>query len=669
MQRQLHEPRLRRRSRVLLVVVTGWMFVVIGRLAHLQIVQHEAMLKLARRQQQHLIRVSPLRGVIYDRLGRELARSVEVESVFAVPGEATLTSAMVVKLAQALNLKLQSLQEKLAEPREFVWLKRKVAEAEAQAVKALRLPGIYFIRESKRYYPNGVLAAHVLGYTGMDGIGLDGVERVYDEYLRGQESYVRVQRDARGRSYGYTLPPLYRGQDLTLTIDVAIQMVTEEALREAVEQARARSGVAIVMQPKTGEILALANIPTFDPNTFSTSSEHQRRNRAICDLYEPGSVFKIVTYAAALEEHRTRPDEMVDCLGGQIRLAGHSIRDHKAFGLLSVREALEHSSNVGAIRLALSVGSELLARYIQKFGFGRPTGVDLSGEAAGLVRPVQKWSEVSIGAVAIGQEVGVTAIQMVAAMAAIANDGVWVQPHLVRAIHSRAGDVPSRFTPQQRPVISRRTARTLTEMLQGVVLRGTGKRAHLNGYTAAGKTGTAQQFDPESGRYSPTRYIASFVGFAPVKEPQVCILVAIDEPRGLYHGGDVAAPVFKRIAEMVLHYLNVPPDAVSPSLEVVTLAEAVTSEGTSGVSEKPLMDHAAPAEASSEEFQSNRLWTSSAVLPDFSGRGIRSVAQECARLGIRLVAVGSGQAVRQQPAPGTPITPGLTCRVEFQRQR
>lgn len=668
MKRKLHEPGLRRRSLVLLVVMTGWMLVVIGRLAQLQVVQHEAMLELAQRQQQRLIRISPLRGLIYDRLGRELARSVEVESIFAVPAEAASAKAMVGKLAQALKLKPQSLVEKLAEPREFVWIKRKVTAEEAEAVKALRLPGIYFVMENKRHYPNGGLAAHVLGYVGIDEVGLDGVELAYDEHLRGQEGTVQVQKDARGRSYGRTQPPLYKGQDLTLTIDAAIQLEAEAALNEVVQQARARSGVAIVLQPKTGDILALANIPTFDPNTFSATSEHQRRNRAIRDLYEPGSVFKIVTYAAALEEHQVQPDDDLDCLGGQITLAGHVIRDHKVFHLLSVREALENSSNVGAIRLALGVGPERLVHYIEKFGFGRPTGIDLSGEASGLVRPVEKWSKISIGAVAFGQEIGVTAIQMVAAMAAIANEGVWVQPHLVRAIHSRAGDVLSHTTPATRPVISRKTARTLTDMLAGVVLRGTGKRAQLNGYTAAGKTGTAQQIDLETGRYSPTRYVASFAGFAPVKDPQVCILVAIDEPRGLHHGGDVAAPVFKRIAEMVLHYLDVPPDSVSSGIELVALGSEITSEGTSGVSDVPLTYEATSVATSPvEEFQPSPLWVSSGVIPDFSGRGIRSVAQECARLGIRLVAIGSGQAVRQQPAPGTPITPGLTCRVEFKR--
>jgi cell division protein FtsI/penicillin-binding protein 2 len=668
MKRKLHEPRLRQRSLMLLAVMIGWMLVVIGRLAYLQVVQHEAMLELAQRQQQRTIRISPLRGTIYDRLGRELARSVEVESIFAVPVEAAPAKPMAAKLAQALKLKPQDILEKLSEAREFVWIKRKVSPEEAEAVKALQLPGIHFVTENKRYYPNHELASHVLGYAGIDEVGLDGVELTYDAHLRGQEGYILVQKDARGRLYGRTQPPLYKGQDLTLTIDAAIQMEAEQALSEAVQQARARSGVAIVLQPKTGEILALANVPTFDPNNFSSTSEPQRRNRAIRDIYEPGSVFKIVTYAAALEEHLAQPDNDMDCLGGRIVLAGHTIRDHRPYYLLSVREALENSSNIGAIRLGLRVGEQRFFRYIENFGFGRPTDIDLPGEAVGLVRSLDKWSRISIGSVSMGQEVGVTAVQMLAAMATVANDGVWMQPHVVRAVHSRAGDVISETKPQMHQVISRKTARTLADMLEGVVLRGTGKRAQLSGYTAAGKTGTAQQIDPLTGRYSTTRHVASFAGLAPVKEPQVCILVAIDDPHGLYYGGDVAAPVFKRIAEMVLHYLNVMPDSVSRGIELAALGSELTSEGTSGVTDVPVTyDEAKDTGESSPEPQSSPVVTSMTVLPDFKGRGIRSVAQECARLGVRLVVIGSGQAVRQHPAPGSPITPGLACRVEFKR--
>ncbi|RMG54203.1 MAG: penicillin-binding protein [Acidobacteria bacterium] len=670
MKRKLHERGLRRRSLALLAVMVGWMLVVSGRMAMLQIVQHEAMLALAERQQQRTIRITPLRGIIYDRLGRELARSVPVESIFAVPAEVTSSRRTALRLARLLQLDSRTVLKKLSQPREFVWIQRKVSPEQADAIKALKLPGIHFVRENKRYYPNGPLAAHVLGYVSIDEVGLDGVELAYDAHLRGEEGYVLVQKDARGRSYGRTQLPVFKGQDLTLTLDAAIQLETEKALRAAVRQSGARSGVAIVMQPKTGDILALANVPTFNPNSFSKTSEDHRRNRALRDIYEPGSVFKIVTYAAALEEHRATPDEMIDCLEGRIVLAGHVIRDHKPFGLLSVREALENSSNVGAIQLALRVGPQRFAEYIRRFGFGERTGIDLPGEARGIVRPVDKWSRISIGSLAMGQEVGVTALQMRAAMATIANDGVWVQPHVVRTIHSRAGDILSETTPARRRVIDARTARTLARMLEGVILRGTGKRAQLNGYTAAGKTGTAQQIDPRTGRYSSTHYVASFAGFAPLNDPQICILVAIHRPRyGQHHGGDIAAPVFKQIAEMALHYLNVPPDRVSTGVELATLTSEFTSEGTSGVSDVPV-SHSSNDDSSSDGDQrvrSHPLVLSTAVVPDFTGQGIRAVAHQCARLGLRLQVIGSGRAVRQRPAPGTPITPGLTCRVEFRR--
>jgi cell division protein FtsI/penicillin-binding protein 2 len=644
------------------------MLMVSGRAAYLQVVKHEEMVELAERQQQRTIRISPLRGTIYDRLGRELARSGQVESIFAAPPEMKQQVDTVARvIAQVLQLKPDWVLQKLSERREFVWIKRKVSDEEAAAVKALDLPGIHFVTENKRYYPNGQLAAHVVGYTSIDEIGLDGVELTYDDHIQGQEEYIFVERDARGRTYKRTQPPSCKGQDVTLTIDAAIQMHVEKALEAAVQRHRARSGVAIVLHPKTGEILALANAPSFNPNSFFTTSEELRRNRAIRDIYEPGSVFKMVTYAAALEEHLAVPEENIDCLQGGIVLAGHRIDDHKSFGVLSVREALENSSNVGAIRLGLRLGSQRLADYIRRFGFGNPTGIDLPGEASGIVRPTGQWSQISIGSISMGQEVGVTAIQMLSAMAVIANEGQWVQPHLIRAIHSRPSDTLSETTPQTRRVINRKTARTLADMLEGVLLRGTGKLGQLGGYTAAGKTGTAQQIDPETGRYSATRYVASFVGFAPVRDPQICVLVAIDEPHGQYYGGAVAAPVFKEIAEMVLHYLNVPPDSVNAEIELAGLNREFTSEGTSGVEGSPVVQVTIELTPDGEPSLTSPLTRSTVIIPDFQGLGLRAVAQECARLGLRLEVSGSGQAMRQNPSPGTSVVPGNTCWVEFSR--
>lgn len=667
--------------------MVGWMLLLLGRLVWLQIVQHEALAARAHRQHQRVVRISPLRGMIYDRLGRELARSIETQSVFAVPCELSSVEQAATELARVLRLNRSELLQKLSSEREFVWVKRKLSDQETEAVQALGLAGIHFVSENKRYYPNRQLAAHVLGYVGIDEVGLDGVELAYDEHLRGQEGYVLVQRDARGRSYGLAQPPVHKGQDVTLTIDAVIQHATEQALEQAVQQSSAQSGVAIVMQPRTGEILAMANMPRFDPNAFTTASEQQRRNRAVRDLYEPGSVFKIVTYAAALQERLVSPEEMLDCSGGRVVLAGHVIRDHKTFSMLSLAEALENSSNVGAIRLGLRLGQQRLGRYIHQFGFGQRTGIELSGEAAGLVRPVQQWSAPSIGAISIGQEIGVTPLQMLAAMAAVANDGVWVQPRLVRAVHSRAGDVITEPVTTTRRVISSPVARTLANMLEGVVLRGTGKRARLNGYSAAGKTGTAQQFDPATGRYSTHRYIASFAGFAPVINPQVAIIVVIDGPRGTYHGGEVAAPVFQQIAEMALQYLNVTPDSAKPNLEFAAWEQAFASEETGGaIAEatpvsRPVHTANEPVRAYSNEAMIEPAlarWNNNSasmqprqplgvgmVMPSFHGQSLRSVADTCARLGLRLVVVGSGRAVNQTPVAGTPVTIGQSCQVEF----
>ncbi|MBI4469708.1 MAG: transpeptidase family protein [Acidobacteria bacterium] len=669
MKQKLHDIVLRRRALILAVFVGFWMVSVGARLVYLQVLRHETMVDLAERQQQRTIRISPLRGTIFDRLGHELARSVEVESVFAVPAEMDDFSRAAAMLGQALNIKPEPLRDRLEDKKEFVWVKRKIPAEEAERVKQLRLPGVHFVTENKRYYPNGDLAAHVLGYTGLDEVGLDGVELSYDHHIRGEEAFAMVLKDARGRSYDRSQTPAFKGQDVTLSIDAAIQLATERELTTAVHETQAASGCAIVMDPNTGEILALANVPTFDPNTFSSFPENRRRNRAIRDTYEPGSVFKIITYGAALQENLARPDENIDCFRGAITLAGHTIRDHKPYGLLSVREALEHSSNVGAIRLGLRVGTERLAKYAGQFGIGRRSGVDLPGETRGLFRSADAWTPVSIGSISMGQEVGVNALQMLAAMSVVANDGVWVQPHVVKTIYSRAGEVLSQTEPERRTVLTRRAARMLADMLEGVVLRGTGKRAGLRGYTAAGKTGTAQQIDPQTRRYSKTRYVASFAGFAPLQNPQLAAIVILDGPKGDHMGGTVAAPVFKRIMETALHYLSVSPDSDDAGVSTIAFNGEFASEDTSGLEDNTMMaggnleETPAPVEVVAAE-QSNRV-IAKALMPDFSGRGIRSVAQDCTRLGLRLVASGSGKAIRQDPRPGTPVGAGTICKVDF----
>jgi len=690
MRRQLYQKKIRERILLMAAVVSAWMLTVGGRLMYLQVVKHDVWQAMAERQQQRTIRITPIRGTIYDSAGRELAKSVEAPSIFAVPAEVEDVEKTAAELARVLSLNVDALRQKLSERREFVWIKRKVSADEATTVKVLNLPGIHFITENKRIYPNNDLAAHVLGYSGIDEVGLDGVELVYDSFIRGKEAYILVHKDARGRTYERTQRSPVRGQDIILTIDSAIQFQTEKELREAVRRHQARSGVAIVLEPTSGEILALANVPSFDPNAFSQASEQERRNRAVRDIYEPGSVFKIVTYAAALEEGVIKPTDSLDGLGGQIVLAGHTIRDHRAFSRLTVGKAIEESSNIAAIQVASRLGPQRLSEYIEQFGLGQRTGVDLPGEAKGIVHPPERWSLVSTGAIAIGQEVGVTALQMAAAVAAVANEGVWVRPHVVRSVRSRTGEVLMEAKPEMRRIISRRTARILAGLLEGVVLRGTGRLARLDGYSAAGKTGTAQQVDPRTRRYSKTRYVASFAGFAPARDPRVVVLVAIDGPRGRYSGGEVAAPVFKKIAEAALHALGVPPDESSRAAPIIASA-ADFSEGTEGVSRRPpLLDGEAADSADKENLHVSANPSAGAVnsltavmgplpdelapserapvtIPDFRNRGLRAVAAECSRLGLRLIVTGSGgRAVAQSPPPGTPVRTGATCRVEFQ---
>lgn len=672
MRRKVHDLVLRRRAIILAVFVAAWVLSVGTRLVYLQVFRHQAMLEMAERQQKRTIRITPLRGTIYDRVGHELARSIEVESVFAVPAELSDFSQVSALLAQSLNLRAEALREKLEDKKEFVWIKRKVVTEEAERVRRLRLPGIHFVTENKRYYPNRELAAHVLGYTGIDEVGLDGVELAYDHHIRGEEAYALVLKDARGRSYDRTQTPGFKGQDVMLTIDSAIQLATERELSVALRETQASAATAIVMDPRSGEILSLANLPTFDPNSFTNYPENKRRNRGIRDSYEAGSVFKIITYAAALEENLAHPDESIDCFRGAITLAGHTIRDHRPYGILSLREALERSSNIGAIRVGLRLGNGRFARYAEKFGIGRRTGVDLPGESKGILRPVERWTPVSIGAISMGQEVGVSALQMLAAMGVVANDGVWVQPHVVKTIYSRAGDVLEQTQPEQRTVISRRAARALTEMLEGVVLRGTGKLAGLRGYTAAGKTGTAQQIDPLTRRYSKTRYVASFAGFAPIRSPQLAAIVVLDGPRGEHMGGTVAAPVFKRIMEAALHYLSVAPDSYDAAITTLALKGEFASEETVGVEDDAMTPDSGPEETAASTWVATGTRRSPVVadwtqMPDFSGRGLRAVAEDCNRLGLQLIVSGSGRVIRQNPRPGTPVVAGTICKVEFGR--
>src|ERR1044072_3509927 len=555
-------------GRVLFVAafIGFWMLLVCARLVYLQFSQYDALANRARQQQQNSIETTPQRGELLDRQERQLARSVQTVSLFFDPEglDAETLDCTAEQLAQALGMKHDDLAKEFREAQEanrrFIWIARRLDADQASKIVALNLPGIQTRLEPKRYYPNGPLAAHVLGYVGLDGDGLGGLERSFNSKIAGEPARLLLEEDASGKPYESYEIAAKQGNSVVLTIDQSIQYEAEQGLNEAGKNAHAQNGTVIVLDPRSGEILALANTPTFDPNQGAASSAATRSNWALQNIYEPGSTFKIVAFSAALEEKLARVDDHIDCQMGAITVAGRVVHDHKPFGTLTLSQALAKPSNVAALKLGLRVGDPKMYDYITRFGFGSKTGIELPGGAAGVLRKVERWQPSSIGSIAMGQEVGVTPVQMVAAFGALANDGLRVAPHIIREVRNEAGAVVSQPQPQQRRVISAETAVSLRGMLEGVTLHGTAKKAQLDGYSAAGKTGTAQKIDPKTRAYSKTKFVGSFVGFAPASNPQVVIIVVIDEPTGAYHGGDVAAPAFREIAGNILPILGVEPD-------------------------------------------------------------------------------------------------------------
>ena len=641
------------RYRILPALLGIWVGIVAVRLIHLQTVQFEELTRQARRQQERTIELSPPRAVIYDRNLQPLAISVEVESLFAVPREISNPDETARSLARVLNMERSDMRARLAGTRSkhFSWIKREITAREAKRIRELDLPGIYFQDENKRFYPKRELAAHVLGYVGVDDQGLAGIELSHEETIRGKPGQFLIERDARQRGFRRTGRAPEPGQSVVLTLDETIQYIAERELASAMEESRALAGTILVLDPFTGEVLAMANAPTFNPNRYSDVQQSVLRNRAIADAYEPGSTFKIITVAAALEEGVTNPNEIIDCQMGSIVLAGRTIRDWKAFGMLSVTEILRNSSNIGAIKLAMRVGDQQFYRYWRSFGFGSPTGVGLPGEAAGLTKPPERWSRISIGAMAMGQEIGVTPLQLATAASVVANGGWWVQPRILRG---RAPETPTgNVDPATaRRVLNPRTADQLQRILAEVVNLGTGKLARPAGYTAAGKTGTAQKIDPSTGRYSSSDHVASFVGFVPADSPMFTILAVLDSPRGRYHGGDAAAPIFRRVAEQVLAYRNVP--VLFPGESPVLQAAASQPQDLPPMSDYEEPDPTAPISL-----------TSSIQTPDILGKTVRAATEQALGERWMLHPIGSGIAVRQFPTPGTPVADGEKITVWF----
>jgi len=564
---------------VLLLMVAGFALVAL-RLVHLQVVQRADLSQRAERQQERLVKIESKRGTIYDRMGREFAVSLDVDSVYGVPAETDNPRQLAERLSRILREDPRSLERRLVGERKFVWLSRKVEPARAEKVRELGAKEIGVRIESRRFYPKKTLAGPVLGFTGVDNEGLEGLERSYDKVLHGVNGWVLAERDAVGRTvfpggpgFQYKLPK--PGHDIVLTIDEVIQHVAEKELDAALTSSRAKGGICMVMNPQTGEVLALsvrsAGNHAFNPNEPQRSKPGEWRNRAVTDSYEPGSIFKPVLAAAALEEKVVHPYDRFDCSAGKIQIADRVISDAHHNGVLTFTDVIAESSNVGTIKVALRLGKERFYKYITAFGFGKRTGVDIPGEISGLLKDHHLWSGVSIGSIAIGQEIGVTPMQMAAAYSALANGGTLMRPYLVSEIVDREGKEGRKFKPQPvGRVISPDTCAKVNKMLQRVVEAGTGQKARPAGYTAAGKTGTAQKIDQRTGLYSKKDYVSSFVGFAPANAPRLVVLVMIDTPQGDIYGGSVAAPVFRLVAEQALAYLQVSPDDAGGRMLLVT---------------------------------------------------------------------------------------------------
>lgn len=675
---------------ILAILAALWMAAVDARLTYLQLFKYSDYLARARRQQQRIVEVSPLRGVLYDRNLHEMAMSISLDSCFAVPAEISDPAMVARLLAGVLDVDAEEIKTRLGGSRSFVWIARKLDPEKVERIQALNLRGVYFQKENRRFYPKRELAAHVLGYVDIDDHGLGGIEYQFEQQLRTRASRMLVLADARRRWYERRGPNEERGISLVLTLDENIQYIAEKELAAAIEKTHARAGTVIVQDPNSGELLAMANWPTFDPNTAGASAPEARMDRGISALYEPGSTFKIITLAAALEEGLARADEPIDCQMGSIFIGKHRIRDHKPFGVLTVAQILAHSSDVGTIKLGLRLGPEKFHRYIHAFGFGAPTGIELPGETRGIVRRVEAWSAISIGAVSMGQEVGVTPLQLVSAVSAMANGGLLYRPRVVREIRRATGLLPEAQEPPTR-VVRPETAATLRRMLEGVILEGTGKRARLDGYTAGGKTGTAQKIDPATGRYSAHEYIGSFIGFAPLNSPAATVLVALDSPVGPHEGGEVAAPVFREVMRQTLAYLRVAPDVpLSSPVEQAAknrpeeLAKdedvsdfdpaqvADSTEATAPVGE-PLgtsgpTESRTHAEAPGEKDSAPTVVVQEGdgvQVPRFAGMTVRGFLEECIRLGFNPVPVGTGIAVDQLPEPGAKARPGSRIVARF----
>jgi cell division protein FtsI (penicillin-binding protein 3) len=704
-----------------------WCVAICLRLVYLQIFHYGGFVKQAEHQQQREIPLSAKRGVIYDRAGHELAMSVLVDSAFAVPSEVKDLPTAVSLITRITGDDRNGVLADCRNHKTFCWVARKADDETIERIKSLNLQGVHFQKEPKRFYPARDLAAQVVGTVGMEDGGQSGIEHAFDDELRGRAGKMLISVDARRQWFSDVEKQPEPGESLVLTIDKNIQYIAEKELDQAIHDTQAIAGTVIVENPHTGEILALANRPTFNPNLRKEITPNALTNRAVSYVYEPGSTFKLVTISAALEEKLTNPNEIFDCQMGSIVYNGMRIRDSKPHGLLPVWGVLAESSDVGAIKIALRLGEDRFYKYIRAYGFGQQTGIELPGETRGLTKPVSRWSKVSIAAISMGQEIGISAIQLAALISTFANDGVRVAPRIVAgSVEPQGSPKTVAFHPaESHRVISSYTAAEMRAMMQKVVLEGTGRKAILEGYTSAGKTGTAQKVDPATGGYSKTKYVGSFAGFAPLNNPQIVVAVILDSAVGLHQGGQVSAPVFKRVSQQVLEYLHTPhdlplapqhqlllaakakdkdleegtPDHPGEPLETAevsmsaadaasaSVARAPASAGGGGGVVQAAMRESEPMATESQPPQPAKIPDSVAAqpklpatgtvvldveqggieVPSFVGKTVRGALESAQDAGLELEAVGSGVARQQSPPAGTHLAAGAHVTVQFGR--
>ncbi|WP_020675394.1 penicillin-binding protein [Geopsychrobacter electrodiphilus] len=639
------------RIRVIGILFVGVFLAVSGRAGYLQLVMAEDLTARGDQQHQRVIKLTPQRGVIYDRNGDPLALSLEVQSLYANPSDLQDVPQVAHQLAPLLDSPERQIRKKLSEKKSFVWVERLLTPEVAKKITELKIPGLHFVPEHKRYYPHGQIAAQVVGFTGLDPRGLEGIELKYDADLQGEAGLLISERDARGRGMataGQDIRGGVPGESLFLTIDRTLQYIAEKELAREVKQSGAVGGTVVMIEPASGRVLAMASQPSYNPNAINRYHPADWRNRVVSDSFEPGSIFKPFILSAIIQEQVLSPGSQVDCEHGRYEVGGKIIRDHKGYGRLRLSEMLKYSSNIGFAKLGKMLERERVYRYVSDFGFGAKTGIDLPGEQEGLLHPSKGWFEIDLATISFGQGISVTPMQMVTAMGAIANGGLLMKPYLVeKIVDGQGATVFSRQPHVVRRVISAATAKRVRQMMVGVTEEGgTGTKGVVEGFDVAGKTGTAQKIDPVTGTYSDEKMVASFIGMVPAENPVILLLVTIDEPQDKIYGGLVAAPVFSRIADEALRYLDVPPTTV---VAKQTLPEQPPKiAGDKSVISEPQVT---AGKGSS--------------MPNFIGMSYRQVLEAMQRSGLNIKLSGSGKVVEQSPSAGAVVRYGAKIWVRF----